>query len=170
MNEIKDLIVPFETSEWGSVRVAWKGAAPWFYAVDLARVLKLPNLRDRVSRLNPSERTAINDGASISRSNPILVSESAFYKLIFVSRVPAAQAFQDWVTGTVLPEIRRTGHYVDEKRNLDEQELLRLEAWRAKPLIEWLSRLMHGARDTYMTSEAWNRALDDGPRLPRRRR
>ena len=33
------------------------------------------------------------------------------YSLIFTSRKPEAKRFRKWVTGTVLPEIRKTGSY-----------------------------------------------------------
>ena len=33
------------------------------------------------------------------------------YQLIFSSRLPSAEAFQDWVFSEVLPSIRRTGSY-----------------------------------------------------------
>jgi len=39
------------------------------------------------------------------------LTESGVYKLIFKSRKPEAEAFQDWVTDEVLPSIRKTGKY-----------------------------------------------------------
>lgn len=40
---------------------------------------------------------------------PWLVNESGFYKLVLKSRKPEARKFQDWVTGVVLPAIRKDG-------------------------------------------------------------
>ncbi|GAB1403065.1 hypothetical protein MASR1M74_02430 [Lentimicrobium sp.] len=40
-----------------------------------------------------------------------LVTESGLYSLIFQSRKPEAKAFRKWVTGEVLPSIRKTGRY-----------------------------------------------------------
>ena len=40
-----------------------------------------------------------------------VVSESGLYHLTFTSRKPQAKAFRRWVTGTVLPSIRKTGGY-----------------------------------------------------------
>ncbi len=42
----------------------------------------------------------------------VIVSESGLYKLILRSRKPEAVAFQDWVTGEVLPSIRKDGGYI----------------------------------------------------------
>ena len=39
------------------------------------------------------------------------LTESGVYKLIFKSRKPEAEKFQDWVTDEVLPSIRKTGEY-----------------------------------------------------------
>ena len=39
------------------------------------------------------------------------LTESGVYKLIFKSRKPSAEKFQDWVTDVVLPTIRKTGSF-----------------------------------------------------------
>ena len=56
----------------------------------------------------------------------VVVSESGLYALIFRSRKPDAVKFRRWVTGEVLPSIRRTGVYVSPG-----SVLLR------KPYTEW---------------------------------
>lgn len=50
------------------------------------------------------------------------LTESGVYKLIFKSRKPEAEKFQDWVTDEVLPMIRQTGQY--SKRKMTQAELL----------------------------------------------
>jgi prophage antirepressor-like protein len=40
------------------------------------------------------------------------LTESGVYKLIFKSRKPEAEKFQDWVTDEVLPAIRKNGGYI----------------------------------------------------------
>ena len=40
-----------------------------------------------------------------------VVTESGLYSLIFTSRKPEARAFRRWVTGVVLPTLRRTGKF-----------------------------------------------------------
>ncbi|CAN5330838.1 hypothetical protein BH09PSE5_BH09PSE5_06840 [soil metagenome] len=42
----------------------------------------------------------------------LAVNESGLYSLILKSRKPEARAFQKWVTGTVLPTVRKTGGYM----------------------------------------------------------
>jgi prophage antirepressor-like protein len=41
----------------------------------------------------------------------IVIDESGMYSLILGSRKIEAKKFKKWVTGTVLPEIRKTGSY-----------------------------------------------------------
>jgi len=54
-----------------------------------------------------------------------MVSESGLYKLIMRSDKPQAKAFQDWVTRSVLPAIRKDGMYVmgEEKMDCSPSEL-----------------------------------------------
>lgn len=40
------------------------------------------------------------------------INECALYRIVFTRKVPETEAFKTWVTGTVLPEIRRTGMFV----------------------------------------------------------
>ena len=48
------------------------------------------------------------------------LKEAGVYKLIFKSRKPEAERFQDWVTDTVLPSIRKTGEYSTKGINKDD--------------------------------------------------
>ena len=86
---------------------------PWFIAKDVCDALGIENSRDAVRSLRDHERNtvAIPDG---KRGNPNkqLVNESGFYKLVLKSRKPEARKFQDWVTGVVLPAIRKDGGYI----------------------------------------------------------
>lgn len=51
------------------------------------------------------------------------LTESGVYKLIFKSRKPDAEKFQDWVTDEVLPQIRQTGGYIPTD-GLTEAEIM----------------------------------------------
>jgi prophage antirepressor-like protein len=66
-----------------------------------------------VSRLDDDEKiddVGITD--TVGRKNyATAINESGLYSLIFQSRKPEAKAFRKWVTGEVLPSLRRTGTY-----------------------------------------------------------
>jgi hypothetical protein len=55
-----------------------------------------------------------------------VINESGLYSLVFTSRKPEAGAFRRWVTGEVLPAIRRNGSYSlnGSEENQDEPVLL----------------------------------------------
>ena len=50
------------------------------------------------------------------------VNESGLYNLIFRSNKPEAKAFRKWVTGEVLPSIRRYGYYIDPNSVLSRKD------------------------------------------------
>lgn len=93
------------------VRVELVDGEPWFVAKDVCDALGIENNRNATSRLDDDEK-----GASIVRTpsgeqSMTTVNESGLYNLIFQSRKPEAKKFRKWVTGEVLPSIRKTGRY-----------------------------------------------------------
>ncbi len=62
-----------------------------------------------------------------------IVNESGLYNLIFQSRKPEAKKFRKWVTGEVLPSIRKTGRYdVSQKQRTEGGVALRRYPRRAR--------------------------------------
>lgn len=82
-------------------------------AKDVCRVLDISNHNDAMSTLDEDEKgVAISDPLSPGGAQQVrTVSESGLYALIFRSRKEQAKVFRRWVTGEVLPAIRRTGSY-----------------------------------------------------------
>ncbi|NDY56647.1 hypothetical protein G3N56_07810 [Desulfovibrio sulfodismutans] len=88
---------------------------PWFVAKDVCRVLDLGNVTESARGLDEDERGFFrNPEQTPEGGNPnmLTISESGLYGLIFRSRKPEARAFRKWVTGTVLPAIRKTGRFM----------------------------------------------------------
>ena len=84
---------------------------PWFVAADLAAVLEYRNAPDMTRSLDDDEK-----GTQIVRTpggdqEMTIISESGLYAAILKSRKPEARQFRRWVTGEVLPSIRKTGGY-----------------------------------------------------------
>jgi hypothetical protein len=48
--------------------------------------------------------------------NVIVLHEPGIYQLIFKSKLPSAERFQEWIFEEVLPQIRATGRYVPEPK------------------------------------------------------
>ncbi|GGE78724.1 hypothetical protein GCM10011520_19090 [Shewanella carassii] len=57
---------------------------------------------------------------SATQATITLIPESDVYRLVMCSTLPSAQAFQDWVCGTVLPAIRKDGAYIMGEGNKRE--------------------------------------------------
>jgi len=85
--------------------------APWFIAKDICRALGISQYQAAVARLDDDERGTTITGTPGGDQEMATVSESGLYALILKSRKPEAKAFRRWVTGEVLPTIRRTGGY-----------------------------------------------------------
>jgi prophage antirepressor-like protein len=83
----------------------------WFIAKDVCDCLDLTNSRIAVSELNQkgvSSTYILTKGGQQSIS---IINEANLYTLIFKSRKPEAIKFQEWITGEVIPSIRKTGSY-----------------------------------------------------------
>ena len=108
----------FNEKESTPIRVQVINNEPWFVAKDVCDILGLSNSRKATSALDMDER---KDGVTISdtvgRTNyATVVNESGLYHLIFQSRKPEAKKFRKWVTGEVLPTLRKTGRYESKPR------------------------------------------------------
>ena len=84
---------------------------PWFVAADVCAVLEIADVRQAVERLDESERGGCTVPTPGGLQDMRAVNESGLYSLVFTSRKPEAQRFRRWVTGEVLPSIRKTGGY-----------------------------------------------------------
>ena len=87
-----------------------KGAdgEPWFVLADVCAVLELSNPSMVASRLDDDERAKFNLGR---QGEATIINESGLYAVILRSDKPEAKPFRRWVTGEVLPAIRKTGAY-----------------------------------------------------------
>jgi len=89
---------------------------PWFVASDVASILGYRNAPDMVRNLDEDEadthivRIRSDTGTAQDREVSI-INESGLDSAILRSRRPEAKSFKKWVTGQVLPSIRKTGAY-----------------------------------------------------------
>jgi prophage antirepressor-like protein len=110
-------LIPFQSEQFGEVRVVMREGEPWWVAVDVCRVLDISNSRDAVNSLEDDEKMTVGntDGHSGQRGGAQflnIVSESGLYSLIFRSHKPEAKNFRRWVTHEVIPSIRKHGGYL----------------------------------------------------------
>lgn len=114
----------FENSEFGEIRTAVKDNEPLFCLRDVCKVLELTakgvkqRLSDEVISNYPIEDT-------VGRiQNALFVNEDGLYDVILESRKPNARAFRKWVTGEVLPSIRKNGGYIANQENLTPEQIV----------------------------------------------
>lgn len=98
------------------VRVVTQVGEPWFVAEDVCKALKLTNPTMSLKSLDDDERSKFNLGR---QGEANVISESGMFTLVLRCRdavkpgsVP--HQFRKWVTGEVLPAIRKTGSYQAE--------------------------------------------------------
>jgi prophage antirepressor-like protein len=98
------------------VRVVDIDGAPWFVAIDICRILGIKNNRDAIEKLDDDEKGVALTDTLGGKQDLAIVSESGLYTLILRSRAATtegspAHRFRKWVTGDVIPSIRKTGGY-----------------------------------------------------------
>lgn len=121
MNELQ----VFNSSEFGEIRTITKDDEPMFCLADVCKALEL----EQVSRVKARLKT---DGVTTSKVTDRLgreqeatfINESNLYKTIFQSRKESAERFTEWVTGEVLPSIRKNGGYIAGQETLSDEELM----------------------------------------------
>lgn len=128
-------LVPFTYADT-AVRVVTIDGEPWFVLADLCRVLGLANVKDVRDRLADGVDQTYPIADSLGRTQQAtLVSEAGMYEVVIRSDKPQAVAFRRWITGTVLPEIRRTGSY-NAAPQLTGPELVALALVEANRMLE----------------------------------
>ena len=94
-----------------AVRVIVRDGEPWFSAADVCAVLGIKNHRDSLMHLDDDEKGVVSTDTLGGQQKISVVNESGLYALVLRSRKPEARKFSKWVTGEVLPSIRKTGGY-----------------------------------------------------------
>jgi prophage antirepressor-like protein len=104
------------------VRVIDIDGDPWFVAKDVAKVLGY-NDRDQAIRKHCKAKQSCPVNSTGQVRHITIIPERDVYRLIMRSKLPAAEAFEDWVVGTVLPAIRKDGGYVRGEEKVETGEM-----------------------------------------------
>ena len=108
MNKIK----VFENPEFGSIRTVERNGEPWLAGKDVAAALGYSNPRKAIAdHVDEEDKGVTNCYTLGGNQNMTVINESGLYSLILSSRLPTAKKFKHWVTGEVLPSIRKHGAY-----------------------------------------------------------
>lgn len=102
--------------EFGEIRVEKQGADYIFCAKDVCDALGLSDTNKAVAGLDDDEKLIRKLFVSGQNREMLFVTESGLYALIIRSNKPMARKFRRWITGEVLPALRKYGTYsLDEK-------------------------------------------------------
>ena len=111
---------------------------PLFRANDIGEILEMSNIRAHIQNFDKSEKV-VNTIDTLGGSQQVtFLTEKGLYKILFKSRKPIAEKFQNWIC-EVIKEIRVNGVYdlqkEIEKKNL---ELTQIEDVKNKEMEEKL--------------------------------
>lgn len=121
MNELQI----FNNEEFGEIRTVVVNDEPMFCLADVCKALELEQVSRVKSRLNEDGVTTSKVIDKLGREQTAtFINESNLYKAIFQSRKESAERFTEWVTGEVLPSIRKNGGYISGQETLSDDELL----------------------------------------------
>lgn len=121
----------FSHPDLGELKATIKNGEPWFLAGDVCRVLGIKNARDAVNEIGKKLKSAgvkdVGIGDTLIKTaggqqKAVIISEQILYELIFNSRKQKAVLFRAWVTGGVLPSIRKHGFYRAEGKIIRKVE------------------------------------------------
>lgn len=112
MNEMKTF--NFESTQ---VRTMLVNNEPWFVGKDVAEILGYKRTADAIRQHVYSEDRGVGELPTPGGFQQMtLVNESGLYALIFGSKLESSIRFKKWVTGEVLPSIRKHGGYLTPEK------------------------------------------------------
>ena len=121
----------FINPQIGEIKGFMRNGEPWFLAGDVCRNLGIKDSAKAVRDIEQkyknagiahatSSRTSIDTKAG--KRSTVIIPEPMLYELIFNSRKKKAIAFRAWVTGEVLPALRKHGEYRMKGKVIRKQE------------------------------------------------
>ena len=116
----------FSNPEFGQVRTVEIDGTPWLVGKDVAVALGYKNPRDAITRhVDAEDKGVVKHDTPSGEQEMLIINESGLSSLILSSKMPKAKAFKRWVTGEVLPALRKNGVYETVKA---QQHIEQLEA------------------------------------------
>ena len=126
---------------------------PLFRASDIGEILEIYNIRSSIQLFNETERHVHTVDTSTGPKQVTFLTEKGLYKLLFKSRKPIAEKFQNWVCD-VIKELRLKGIY-ELKQQVEQSklELSQLEEIKNKEIEEKLSFQQVVDNETFLLKE-----------------
>ena len=140
MNDLKI----WESQEFGVLRVIEQDGEPWMVGRDVAQALGYFNVSKAVATHVDSEDKRFEmlpiadaqNGHVLGATKTTLINESGLYSLVLSSKLPGAKRFRRWVTGEVLPSIRKDGGYIKTAPGMTDADIMAKAILLAQKTIE----------------------------------
>jgi prophage antirepressor-like protein len=119
----KTMVTVFESKDFGKVRTADIDSKIYFCGSDVAKALGYARPNDSISaHCRYTVKHSIPHPQSKNKEIEMLfISEGDVYRLIAHSKLPSAERFESWIFDEVLPTIHRTGSYIMEGSEKDNE-------------------------------------------------
>lgn len=102
-----------------------------FNPKDVAKCLDIKDVNSSIRNFSDKQVRKITNSdlrdmhiRKLNNAGENFLTEAGVYKLVFKSHKPEAERFQDWVTDTVLPSIRKTGGYIPVTEEEDDATIM----------------------------------------------
>ena len=122
-------IIKYAHEQFGEIRICQCDGKEWFCLSDVCKSLDLTTPAKVKQRLSEGGMTTIhtpvtNQFGVTYDQQMTFIDEPNLYRCIFQSRKKEAEQFQTWVFEVVLPQIRRTGGYINVNDSDDDATIL----------------------------------------------
>jgi prophage antirepressor-like protein len=124
---------------------------PLFRASDIGLILEISNINKNIMNYDETEKQSIISQTTGGNQVVSFLTEKGLYKILFKSRKPIAETFQNWVCD-VIKEIRLKGTYnlqqqiIETQKKLEEKENETIE----------LQKKLEASNDNSPTIYIWN--------------
>lgn len=119
----------FNNPDFGTVRTVLINGEPWFVGKDVAAALGYKDTAKAIkAHVDTDDRGVGEIPTPFGEQDMTIINESGLYSLIFGSKLNSARRFKHWVTSEVLPAIRKTGTYGQQRPPMTLPEQIQLIA------------------------------------------
>lgn len=146
----------FSNKEFGNIRAVIINDFPWFVGKDVCESFGDTNYRRSLSNVDDVDKSIALIDTPGGKQSMTIINESGLYSLLFQmqpqkargvsqndslinERIEKLHRFKRWVTGEVLPSIRKTGNY--SAKPMTTEEKIKLLAQGNTELSERVNRL-----------------------------
>ena len=127
----------WENPEFVELRIVDMNGEPWMVGKDVAQALGYQNASKALNdHVDPEDKLNNESLLSLGQRGGWLINESGLYSLVLSSKLPGAKRFRRWVTGEVLPSIRKDGGYIKTAPGMTDADIMAKAILLAQKTIE----------------------------------